>query len=313
MKKITCQILTHNNEKTIERAIKSVNMDDIEVLVGDLRSEDATTEICKNNNIAVIDLHFPTRSDARNYLVSQCTMTDWQMYIEPYEYVKSGIENIKLENDYASFFIAYQKTFSKSVRLWNKKKDYKFINPIFEHLDVPVKNTIDCVVAGGESDYYEYKDIANEWCREKPLLPSAYYYSAMLSLSDKKYNDFIAMSDKYLFFEKGKPLSLAVIRYCRAQVFYDMDSPKKSAEEIQACLSLKQDMAEYWCHLGDIFYFKLFRFEKAKECYVNAITYGSKRDIRDEYPIETSKYKEYPAAMVAACELDLVNKKTYNY
>lgn len=76
------------------------------------------------------------------------------------------------------------------------------------------------------------------------------------------------------------------------------------------CLGEKPMMAEYWCLLGDI-YFAIHQYDKAICFYENAIILGSKRLKNDDYPMEISKYKEYPQKMIENCNKIKQSSKIY--
>jgi tetratricopeptide (TPR) repeat protein len=84
--------------------------------------------------------------------------------------------------------------------------------------------------------------------------------------------------------------------YCYIKYDY-----KSALESILPCIAKKPTMAEFWCLLADIYY-ATKDYEKAKSFYENAIILGGKRLRSDEWPLEVSKYKDYPQKMIDSCE-----------
>ncbi len=76
------------------------------------------------------------------------------------------------------------------------------------------------------------------------------------------------------------------------------------------CLAKKPTMAEFWCLLGDVYY-DAKDYDKAKEFYENAVILGSRRLKDDGWPMEISKYKEYPQKMIEACKKIKTSSKLY--
>jgi cytochrome c-type biogenesis protein CcmH/NrfG len=75
---------------------------------------------------------------------------------------------------------------------------------------------------------------------------------------------------------------------------------KEALQNIILCLSENVLMAEFWCLLGDIF-IKLDKFDYAVAFYENAILLGSRRLKLDTWPMQISKYQEYPNKMIEEC------------
>ena len=70
---------------------------------------------------------------------------------------------------------------------------------------------------------------------------------------------------------------------------------------IVPCIVKNPTMAEFWCLLADIFY-AINDCEKALCFYENAKILGSRRLKSCDYPMEISKYQEYPNKMIEACK-----------
>lgn len=91
MNKITVVINSYNEEKTIERAVRSVSWAD-EILVCDMNSEDDTAVIAKKNGAKVI-FHKYQRfvEPARNFAVSKAS-NEWVLILDPDEEAPTGLE-----------------------------------------------------------------------------------------------------------------------------------------------------------------------------------------------------------------------------
>ena len=59
-------------------------------------------------------------------------------------------------------------------------------------------------------------------------------------------------------------------------------------------------MAEFWCLLGDIYYAS-GDHDRAYDFYQNGMLLGQRRKKSSDWPMELSKYKEYPEKMMASC------------
>ncbi len=117
-------------------------------------------------------------------------------------------------------------------------------------------------------------------------------------------------ANQYLFLEKDQSApSVIIIRYYMSCVqCYVLKDASEALKYLAFCLFMKPVMAECWCLLGDIHYHLLNSFDKAYHFYDNAILLGSRRLSSDEYPMEISKYKEYPEKMLANCK-EILNSK----
>ena len=90
---LTTLILTHNNEGTLQNTLDSLSPLDINLIVGDVSSTDKTRSICRKSD-AVIKTVNPDneRSYEKNELLED--VTGWILYIEPWEVLAAGYEDI---------------------------------------------------------------------------------------------------------------------------------------------------------------------------------------------------------------------------
>jgi glycosyltransferase involved in cell wall biosynthesis len=73
MKKISATIITYNEEKNIERCLKSLQGVVDEIIVVDSYSTDKTVNICERYNANVFEHPFEGYSDQKNFAVSKAT------------------------------------------------------------------------------------------------------------------------------------------------------------------------------------------------------------------------------------------------
>jgi tetratricopeptide (TPR) repeat protein len=99
--------------------------------------------------------------------------------------------------------------------------------------------------------------------------------------------------------------------YCSMVYCYIKKNYQESIRFLMPCLAVKPTMAEFWCLLADIFY-ATKQYKKASSFYENALILGSKRLNSDDYPMEISKYKEYPQKMIESCEKIKSSTKLYS-
>lgn len=297
---LTAQILTKNNEQTIQAAIDSISPVASQILVGDLGSTDRTKEICKSLGVVWENCEGMNRARARNFLTDMHP-SQFHMYLEPWEILTSGHNRLrKLKcNTMASIFA--NGSLSKEVRVWNTGR---FHNPIFERLDEDGMSSDLVIYSAGGVHFEDAMRLLEEWKKEKPTSPQPYYYHACMLLSEGRYDEFIQMADHYLFIEKDRnSMSATMTRYYYAmiQLLYRKRA-RPALQNLNLCLCANPLMAEFWCLTGDVHYHLLKEFNKAREFYENAIILGSRRLSDSPWPMEVAKYSEYPQKMIASCD-----------
>lgn len=290
----TVQILTKNNESSIEKTLKSLKDLEFNIIIGDLGSRDKTLEICSKFGAEIIKLNWKEDySKARNELIRE----GFNLYIEPWEILFSGHNIIKNSKDPISFYILQNKIVSKEIRFW---KDTKFQNPIYETIvDKKAKCFPEVVVVSNKSPNkrIERIELSKKWLNNKPTNPEPYYYLACSYLANKQLKEFMSVAEQYLIMDRKFSISHVLIYYYMSQVEAHMGKLKEAAEHILTCIGLHPTFAEFWCLLGDIFY-KQKKYDKAKEMYDNALILGKRRIKNDEFSIEIVKYEEYPLKMI---------------
>lgn len=305
MKRITIQILTKNNEKNLKEAIESVLPLNPEILIGDFNSNDRTLNICKFYGCKILNCDIKNRSQIRNDLVQKST-TDWQFHLEPWEVLSYGLEEIqnkiqdnKLESFY--FQIFRNDTITKEIRLWNKKKNLIFYNPVYECLIDEKASLLNGAIFSKFTKSEEIWKLIQDWKKRMPAASEPYYYEACSLLADNKNDEFLRAAELYLFRDNIKVLPVTMMRYYCAMVYCHIKNDAITAVRyILPCIAAQPLMAEFWCLLGDIHYKLLKDYEKAYAFYDNAIKLGAKRTI-DQWPMEIKKYDEYPSEVKKSC------------
>ena len=100
------------------------------------------------------------------------------------------------------------------------------------------------------------------------------------------------------------------IKYYAALIYLHLKDLNKAIFHIAGCIAVCPLMAEYWCLLGDIHY-QANDYSKALAFYENGVILGSRRPNMDEWPVEISKYQEYPDKMIKSCQTMLKDSKDY--
>jgi glycosyltransferase involved in cell wall biosynthesis len=300
---LTINILTRNNEKSLEKCLESLSPLDANILIGDMESTDNTVEICSDFGCTVKNIKFKNDySKARNELV-EYSETDWQFWIEPWETLTSGHDFILWALDESSLiYNVYQvqkNVLVRQSRLWNKNY-FKFQNPVYESLE-PVTSctTLNAVVSGDNPNRTEETlEILKSWMNNNPHDSNVYYYTAITYLMTEKWNEFISQADQFLFRSKNSTDATLLTNYYWSIVqLHVKKNPSQALSRCAHCLSQMPTMAEFWCLLGDIFV-SMNQYIRATAFYENAMVFGSRRAPNDSLPIEIAKYKEYPEKML---------------
>lgn len=306
---LTIHLLTKNNQQTIQATLESISSLNCKIIAGDLGSTDNTIMICKKMNVETLDLKTLPRNKARNILCEK-SKNSLNFWIEPWEILMQGMSVFNKFSANAGYTAILQnKTITHEIRLW--KGNAKFINPVFETLDIEyAENTPLLLASNGKIDYDDYLNQINLWKTTEPFIAKPYYYQACILLAQSKYKEFINTAETYLFMDKTNSMPATMIRYyyALAQLVYNKEF-KSALKSINLCLCEKPLMAEFWCLMADIYYHLLHKFNEAKEFYENAIILGGKRLKDDKWPMDISKYKSYPTKMIESCQ-SLINHKS---
>ncbi|RDJ35458.1 MAG: hypothetical protein DWQ19_11625 [Crenarchaeota archaeon] len=301
--------MTKNNESTIEKCLSSV--DGLgKIIIVDLGSNDKTLDICKRSGCEIFsEKNAHNRSNLRNKYLKN----NWNLYLQPYEFLTEGHEEIleitTTHEPHSFLFKVVQDTIiTKEIRLWNKQLE--FTNPIYEKVqdkDALETESVALISNQHKIDFKNYLDIITQWKAQKPLAVEPYYYHALTLLLLGNYKEFVDLAEYYLFRDQETQASI-MMRYHLAMVqAYQFDEFNKAIKNILFCILMKPNMAEFWCLLGDIHYI-LKSYGQAREFYENAMILGSQRYQSDRWPIDVVKYKKHPLSM-----MESINKLTSEF
>jgi glycosyltransferase involved in cell wall biosynthesis len=312
---LTVHYLTKNNADTILQSLDSISAFNCEILVGDLGSKDNTTHLCASRQAKIYKLSLNDDiSQARNNLMQKAT-TSWNIMLEPWEVVASGLEELKAI--VGGKPCAYQVNViegdivSKSVRIWHNKQGLQFQYPVYSVLGGDAVQTNIYLSTLPHKNSVDKDDLTTKWYAKCPLVPEANYYMSCMYLTQRKWDAFLNYADQYLHQEKKRPQSFYMTHYYRAMVYcYIKKDYQKALAAISNCLPLHPTMAEFWCMLADIYY-AAGEHLKAYHFYENGLLLGQRRKTESGWPMEISKYKEYPEKMMAVCQKLYKSIKVY--
>jgi len=304
---LTIHLIIKNNEETIEHTLESLLPLNGNILVGDLGCKDDTVGKCRQYGATIVRLSLNNDlSQARNYLMKSSD-SKWNLYIEPWETILSGHEII--QQSLIGPQIAYKLSIiqgdviTKQIRLWHKNTDLKFKNPVFETLTKEDAKDLPAYISVGPNNNSSlYLELVEKWRDRCPLATEPIYYTACSHLSGKNWDTFLNWAGLYLHQEKSDVMSVYMTHYyCSMVNCYIKKDYQHAIQSLLPCLAKKPTMAEFWCLLGDVYY-AIKDYDRAKTFYENAMFLGSRRLKDDGWPLEISKYKEYPQKMIEGCD-----------
>ena len=312
---LTIQMIIRNNEATVEHTLESILPLNAEILAVDIGCRDSTSQKCLACGAKVIKLPL---NDDLSKVRNEATKTasnKWNFYIEPWETILNGHEAIKevIGGPPAAYKVTIIQgdVITKQTRLWHKDMGLKFTNPVFERLPETDRELPVYIAVGPSNNSNFTLELADKWSTRCPLASEPIYYKACAYLGDKNWFTFLNLANLYLYMEKSDVMSIFMTHYYVAMVnCYIVKDYKKSVQSLMVCLAKKPTMAEFWCLLGDVYY-DAKDYDKAKEFYENAIILGSRRLKDDGWPMEISKYKEYPQKMIEVCKKIKTSSKVY--
>ena len=303
---MTIHIVIQNNESTIEKTLESLIPLKSKILIANLGCSDETLNKCRLYDAEIISLSLnDDRSEVRNQML-KLSKTNWNFYIDPWELILNGHDHILsvLECDPAAYnaTIIQGDVLTQQIRLWHKKMNLKFINPVFEIIKSEGETLPIYIKSGSHNNAKGILELAKKWNEKSAIKTEPIYYMACASLINNNWDSFLNFSHLYLHQEKNEITSVFMIHYYSAMVnCYIKKNYQSSIKSLLICLAKKPTMAEFWCLLADVYY-DLKDYEKAKCFYENAIILGERRLQNDGWLIEVSKYKTYPQKMINACD-----------
>lgn len=303
---VTVHILTKNNAQTIHRALDSVRWAD-SILIADLGSTDRTIPICEEAGATVFRMDCP-RNDARNTLIAKSEGV--VLCLEPWEAVAQGHRTIPTVTEQTYVTVLTHKTIAKEIRLWNGPAE--FINPVYERIDGEGRESDVLLYSTGRNDYADLIPHIRKWQSTHPMAAAPYYYEACTLLAMGHWRQFITISEHYMFLDKTQSISAVMNRYYYAMVqLMNVRKVKPTLQNLSLCLAAKPLMAEFWCLAGDVHYHLTKKFQTAIDLYENAMLLGSRRLKGDHWPMDLTKYKTYPQAMIQSCRKLMEHKSFY--
>jgi len=305
-----------NDEALLPETLDSIIPLQPDIVIGNLTNK--TLDICRNYKINILRIKFKSRAEACNKLI-ETTEGNWFFYLQPGEVLIQGYDEIREvisnnETKTYSINILQSDIITKQPRLWNKSQNLYFKNPVFEKLVCNNSSYLDVILYSNlQRNDLKTSRIIEDWEKANPFDAEPYYYKAFIKLREKKFEEFKLLANRYLFKNtNNNTMALSMIRYYLAIIeWFNYKNFRKSIENLIHCLTVNPLMAEYWCLLGDI-HVDCNEFEKAISFYENAIILGSHRLREDQWPMQITKYKEYPEEMKQKCKKLLENKSNYN-
>ena len=254
------------------------------------------------DEVLIDDGNTKSRSELRNQLVKQ-SKNDWQLTIEPWEIIPNetlnGIQELITHDKTFNFDVLNNNLITRDVRLWKKSKGFVFKNPLMEFLDCSHEVNSNLFII--EQSHKDNCESVDGWVKSHPNVPEPLYYKCLYHLKKQQWNLFNSTAEKYLFMSNKANRASVMIKYYLATVAcHVLKDHNKAIKEILACIAVKPLMAEYWCLLGDIYYYIIKNYITAKRFYKNAMILGTKRET-DSWPIEILKYDQYPQQMIDSC------------
>lgn len=231
------------------------------------------------------------RAKIRNILADS-NETDWQLYLNAGETLSGEIETDDKDGYYAN--VISGNIFTKEIRIWNKNK-LRFVNPIHEKIIYKDASILkDMFIVNNNFIYNSDIEMIKRWKRDDLRSEEPLYYEAFYYLKIGKYDNFIRLANNYLFCNNKNKMSVVMIKFYLSNVYcYIKKDITSSLQHILEILAIKPLMSEFWCLLGDI-HILINENKKAKQFYENAIILGSRRLADDLFPMDISKYGEYP-------------------
>lgn len=171
MEKISATIITYNEEKNIERCLKSLQGVADEIIVVDSFSTDKTKEICLKYTVKFYERNFKDYSDQKNFAIKQTTNNlilsldaDEELSDELKKSIIQVKNNRKSDGYYFNRLTNYCGKWIKhsgwypnhQLRLWNKEKGH-WVGTIHETLSVP-KNLTSHIK--GDLLHYSYENFS---------------------------------------------------------------------------------------------------------------------------------------------------------
>jgi len=155
MKKISATIITYNEERNIERCLRSLQDIADEIVVVDSFSTDKTKDICLKYNVEFYERAFKDYSDQKNWAIEKSTFPII-LSIDADEEISSNLKksilDVKNNWNYDGYYFNRMTNYcgkwirhsgwypNHQLRLWDKSKG-SWVGIIHEKLNIPENNT----------------------------------------------------------------------------------------------------------------------------------------------------------------------------
>ena len=306
---LTVHFPIQNDEATLPATLESLRPLNAEIIAIDTGSTDSSARICRSHGVKVVVAKSADRSSIRN---SVPTTNQWHLALEPWEILLSPTEVYKaVTGDPKAYFVQIVQgdILSKSVRLWHSSTGCRFVNPVFESITRPNADHLNVVLLSDPPSRPDCKlQQVEMWQKSMPAAHEPWYYKACVHLERREYDQFVSAAAPLLFPETEPTLPAGMTKYHLAMVnCYIKKNPEEAVKNLLVCLAVNPLMAEFWCMLGDVYYYLVKQYDKAKGFYENAKILGARRLKTDTWPLQISKYGEYPDKMLESCRAMVKN------
>lgn len=299
-----------NNRSTILKTLESVKPIATEILIADVGSEDKTIDLCSDCKIFKFDPK--TGYDQIRQSLVDKSQTDWQMYLHPWETLAQGHKEVIKAQRPQRVNVLQNTILTREVRVWKKSQGLKFQNQVYEFLETNAVLAPIYLFSTGRNDYRHNLEMIQQWKSNKPVSSIPLYYQALTLLALGDYDGFLNASSHYMFLDAKQSMSTILNRYYYALVqIHHCHNVKPALQNLNICIEAKPLMAEFWCLIGDLYYIIFNKYETAKVFYENAAFLGSRRLSTDIWPMDVSKYEDYPNTMIVSCNRILDNNSIY--
>ena len=310
---ITIQTIIKHDTPDMTHFFQSVSPLKPQIVAINIGATRRCVDMCESNGAEIYRPHdHSDLSNVRNEAISK-GRCEYQMFLHPWETILQGWDQLKNLNKRSyNIPVLHDTLMSKETRIWKVSTKIKFVNPVCEHLDESASEYLHCILSStNEYDAVERLHQIRDWKQQNINNVDPYYYLALGYLTLGDYDNFLKTSVHYMHINTNKSMSSTMNKYYFALVnTYITKSFKPALQNITQCLEINPLMAEFWCLAGDVQYHLLKKYDKARHLYDNALILGSQRKQDDAWPMDISKYQEYPNKMIKICDA-IVNNKRY--
>ncbi len=300
---LTIHFPIKNDERTLQATIDSVVPLNAELVALDLGSTDNSPRICRRNGVRTVSVKAGDMSAARNSVLS-VTTNPWHLALDPWDVVVPGDLHKLVVGGPQAYHVQVVSgdALTKPIRLWHRATGCHFTNPVFESMSCPTAGHSGILIMSDPPPDDSKMAAVQSWQKSSPAAHEPWYFLACLHLEKREYDKFMSAANHYLFMDTRATLPAVMIKYyCGMVNCYIRKNAEAAIKDLLSCLAANPLMAEFWCMLGDVYYYLLKKYDKAKGFYENAKILGARRLKTDTWPLQISKYGEYPDRMLESC------------